>query len=130
MLRSTTLSLSVLRQAPGSDEVHYTLSVDLFSAGVVACELAARHLLVHVDGGSPAPAHRDASYFLPGPLARDGLAVLRALPDTLASSMVAQRCAGGIIAVWARLVCRVQWWASRIVSYCCPCALVARAFVL
>ena len=75
------------RQGPGQDEqrVVYTTSVDLYSAGVVACELAAQHLLVEVDGGPPAPVHPHKEYATAGPLITDGLAALRALPGGLAA---------------------------------------------
>ena len=76
-------------QAAGRDDdrVHYTVTADLYSAGVVACELAARHLLVPgaEDGNTLAPTHPDTPYVTAGPLIRDGLAVLRSLPGAHAA---------------------------------------------
>ncbi len=76
-------------QAAGRDDdrVHYTVTADLYSAGVVACELAARHLLVPgvEDGNALAPTHPDTPYVTAGPLIRDGLAVLRSLPGARAA---------------------------------------------
>jgi hypothetical protein len=80
-------------QAPGCDAegVHYTVSVDLYSAGVVMCELAARHLLVEVEGSVPAPTHPDVKYTSASSMIRDGLAVLRSLPGALATGGSARR---------------------------------------
>jgi hypothetical protein len=69
-------------QAAGRDNegLHYTVSVDLYSAGVVMCELAVRHLLVEVEGSVPSPTHPDVEYIAASSMIRDGLAVLRSLP--------------------------------------------------
>ena len=74
-------------QVAGRDDegLHYTVSVDLYSAGVVMCELAARHLLVDVEGSGPSPTHPDVEYTSTSSMIRDGLAVLRSLPGALAT---------------------------------------------
>ena len=80
-------------QVAGRDDegLHYTVSVDLYSAGVVMCELAARHLLVDVEGSVTAPTHPDAEYTSASSMIRDGLAVLRSLPGALATGGSAHR---------------------------------------
>ena len=72
-------------QVAGRDDegLHYTVSVDLYSAGVVMCELAAMHLLVEAEGSVPSPSHPDADYTSASSMIRDGLAVLRSLPGDL-----------------------------------------------
>ena len=93
-------------QVAGRDDegLHYTVSVDLYSAGVAMCELAARHLLVDVEGSVPSPSHPDADYTSASSMIRDGLAVLRSLPGALATGASAvaaiaatqQRLVGGV----------------------------------
>ncbi len=80
-------------QVAGRDDegLHYTVSVDLYSAGVAMCELAARHLLVDVEGSVPSPTHPDAEYTSASSMIRDGLAVLRSLPGALATGGSAHR---------------------------------------
>jgi hypothetical protein len=93
MLSSPPITGCVHLQVAGRDDegLHYTVSVDLYSAGVVMCELAARHLLVDVEGSVAAPTHPDAEYTSASSMIRDGLAVLRSLPGALATGGSARR---------------------------------------
>jgi hypothetical protein len=93
MLSSLPIAGCVHLQVACRDDegLHYTVSVDLYSAGVVMCELAARHLLVEVGGSVPSPTHPDAEYTSASSMIRDGLAVLRSLPGALATGGSAHR---------------------------------------